>query len=55
MAGNVYRKLSGMVRPIPSGGNRRHLKPYVDVAVSTFGPKRLMYGSAWPVMLLAAE
>ena len=31
------------------------LKPYIDVVLSAFGPKRLMYGSDWPVMLLAGE
>jgi L-fuconolactonase len=53
---NVYCKLSGMVT---EADHRRwkpaDLKPYIDVALSAFGPKRLMYGSDWPVMLLAAE
>ena len=53
---NVYCKLSGMVteadhqRWTPAG-----LQPYIDVVLQAFGPKRLMYGSDWPVMLLAGE
>jgi L-fuconolactonase len=31
------------------------LKPYIDVVLQAFGPKRLMYGSDWPVMLLAGD
>jgi L-fuconolactonase len=30
------------------------LKPYVDAALEAFGPDRCMYGSDWPVCLLAA-
>jgi L-fuconolactonase len=28
--------------------------PYLDVVLEAFGPKRLMFGSDWPVCLLAA-
>ena len=53
---NVYCKLSGMVTEAdPKRWRPADLKPYIDVALSAFGPKRLMYGSDWPVMLLAAE
>ncbi len=53
---NVYCKLSGMVTEAdPKRWKPADLKPYIDVALSAFGPKRLMYGSDWPVMLLAAE
>ena len=27
--------------------------PYIDVALEAFGPKRLMFGSDWPVCELA--
>lgn len=53
---NVYCKLSGMVteadtqRWTPSD-----LQPYIDVVLSAFGPRRIMYGSDWPVMLLASD
>jgi predicted TIM-barrel fold metal-dependent hydrolase len=29
------------------------LKPYFDVLIESFGPHRLMWGSDWPVLLLA--
>lgn len=31
------------------------LRPYWDVVVEAFGPKRLMFGSDWPVCLLRTE
>ena len=31
------------------------LKPYVQQALDCFGPDRLMWGSGWPVCLLAAD
>ena len=30
------------------------LRPYVQLALESFGPDRLMFGSDWPVSLLAA-
>ena len=30
------------------------LQPYVDHAIAAFGPTRLIFGSDWPVCLLAA-
>ena len=30
------------------------LAPFVDRALETFGPSRLLFGSDWPVSLLAA-
>jgi L-fuconolactonase len=32
-----------------------HLMPYVRHAVDAFGPARLLFGSDWPVCLLAAS
>ena len=29
--------------------------PYLDVVVNAFGTKRIMYGSDWPVCLVAAS
>lgn len=53
---NVYCKLSGMVTEAdPQRWTPEGLQPYIDVALSAFGPRRLMYGSDWPVMLLASE
>jgi L-fuconolactonase len=31
------------------------LQPYIDVVLAAFGPRRIMYGSDWPVMLLAGN
>jgi L-fuconolactonase len=53
---NVYCKLSGMV----TEANWQHwtaedLKPYIDVAVEAFGTRRLLFGSDWPVCLVASS
>jgi len=51
---NVYCKLSGMATEADHGGwEPADLRPYVDVVLEAFGPKRLMFGSDWPVCLLA--
>jgi len=53
---NVYCKLSGMVTEAdPQRWTPADLQPYIDVALAAFGPRRLMYGSDWPVMLLACD
>lgn len=53
---NVYCKLSGMVTEAdPQRWTPEGLQPYIDVALAAFGPRRVMYGSDWPVMLLASE
>ncbi|MCC6365171.1 MAG: amidohydrolase family protein [Bryobacterales bacterium] len=51
---NVYCKLSGMVTEAEwKGWTPAGVKPYFDVALDTFGPKRLMFGTDWPVLTLA--
>ena len=52
---NVFCKISGFV----TEADWKHwksddFKPYLDVAFSAFGADRLMFGSDWPVCLLAA-
>jgi L-fucono-1,5-lactonase len=52
---NVYCKLSGLV----TEADWRHWKPahftsYLDVVFDAFGTDRLMFGSDWPVCLVAA-
>ena len=47
-------KLSGLVTRT-GGAPAEALRPYADVLLATMGPDRLMYGSDWPVCLLAAE
>ncbi len=53
---NVYCKLSGMVTEADyQNWSREQLKPYFDVLLETFGPSRLMFGSDWPVCLVASS
>ena len=52
---NVFCKLSGMVTEADwKAWKPDDLKPYVQAALEAFGPDRCMYGSDWPVCLLAA-
>jgi L-fuconolactonase len=51
---NVYCKLSGLVTEADWQKWRTgDFMPYLDVALEAFGPDRLMFGSDWPVCLLA--
>lgn len=53
---NVSCKLSGLVTEANwSEWTVDDLRPYVDVVLDAFGPERLMWGSDWPVSLLAAQ
>jgi L-fuconolactonase len=53
---NVYCKLSGLVTEANSSSWRvEDLQPYFEVVLKAFGPKRLMFGSDWPVMLVASS
>jgi L-fuconolactonase len=53
---NVYCKLSGMVTEADwNNWKPADLLPYMDVVFEKFGTKRIMYGSDWPVCLVAAS
>ena len=53
---NVWCKLSGLVTEANLTNWRvEDLRPYVDQALECFGPARMMFGSDWPVCLLAAS
>jgi L-fuconolactonase len=53
---NVYCKLSGLVTETNwQRWTLADFDPYLDVAFEAFGPDRLMFGSDWPVCLLAAS
>ncbi|MFC3121557.1 amidohydrolase family protein [Agaribacter flavus] len=53
---NVWCKLSGMVTEAKHDAwTEEQLLPYIDFIFKSFGPERIMYGSDWPVCLLAAE
>ena len=53
---HVACKLSGLVTEV---GDRAvdpaELRRYLDMALERFGPRRLLFGSDWPVCLLKAE
>lgn len=53
---NVSCKLSGLVTEAdPATWQVADLAPYVEIALETFGPRRTLFGSDWPVCLLAAS
>ena len=55
-APNVAVKLSGMVTEADAERwTVADLRPYADVVLDAFGPERTMFGSDWPVCLLAAD
>ncbi|RDI20785.1 amidohydrolase family protein [Lentzea flaviverrucosa] len=52
---NVTCKLSGLVTEADwKSWDVAQLRPYFEVVLDAFGPERLMFGSDWPVCLLAA-
>lgn len=52
----VHCKISGMVTEADlKNWKREDLQPFLEIALELFGPKRLMYGSDWPVCLVAGE
>ncbi|RIW14986.1 amidohydrolase [Algoriphagus lacus] len=52
----VHCKLSGMVTEADwKKWTTDQLFPYLEIALELFGPNRLMYGSDWPVCLVAGE
>lgn len=53
---NVYCKLSGMVTEADwQQWEPAHFRPFMEVALEAFGANRLVYGSDWPVCLVAAK
>jgi L-fuconolactonase len=53
---HVFCKLSGMVTEANwTSWTPADLKPYVARVLDIFGPDRVMYGSDWPVCLLAGS
>ena len=52
---NVWCKISGMVTEADwKNWKPEHFKPYLDTVVEAFGPRRIVFGSDWPVCLVAA-
>jgi L-fuconolactonase len=49
----IYCKLSGMITEAGPQWNVDQLRPYVTHCLTEFGPTRCMFGSDWPVCLVA--
>ena len=54
-AGTVCCKLSGLVTEAGADPSAEALAPYVNHVISVFGPSRMIWGSDWPVVTLAAS
>jgi len=55
-ADNVYCKISGMVTEAHwKDWKPEDFKPYLDIIFASFSVDRLLFGSDWPVSLLAAD
>ena len=53
---NVYCKISGMVTEADwKAWKKEDFTPYLDVVVTSFGIDRVVFGSDWPVCLVAAS
>jgi L-fuconolactonase len=53
---NVYCKLSGLVTEARwDSWKKEEFRPFLDTVWQAFGADRLMFGSDWPVCLLAAD
>jgi L-fuconolactonase len=53
---NVSCKISGMVTEANwNGWKKEDFRPYLDVVLEAFGTHRIMFGSDWPVCLVAAS
>jgi len=53
---NVYCKLSGMITEADfKSWTPSQIEPYMELVLNAFGTKRLMYGSDWPVCLVAGN
>ena len=53
---NVYCKVSGMITEADwKHWKASDMKPYMDVVVEAFGTDKIMFGSDWPVSLVAGS
>lgn len=52
---NVHCKLSGLVTEAPSDWALADLQPWVAHVLACFGATRMLWGSDWPVLNLAAD
>jgi len=55
-APNLSCKVSGLITEADQKAWKpEDLRPYLDIVFEAFGPERLMWGSDWPVCLLAGQ
>ncbi len=52
---NLWCKVSGLLTEAGPGLTAERIRPVVQFALERFGAGRLMWGSDWPVCLLAAD
>jgi L-fuconolactonase len=53
---NTYCKLSGMVTETQNfQSEKKDFTPFMEVIINSFGSDRVLFGSDWPVCLLATE
>src|SRR5690606_13247742 len=53
---NLFCKFSGVVTEAPDWQwTTEQVRPFFETVLETFGPARLMFGSDWPVCLVAAD
>src|SRR5487761_1256410 len=52
---NVCMKVSGWTTPVRAEWSGSQLRPYLDYVLRRLGPGRLMFGSNWPVTLVAGS
>lgn len=51
----MHCKLSGLVTEAAPGWRADHLQPWVAHVLQCFGVQRVLWGSDWPVLNLAAD
>ncbi len=51
----IFCKLSGLANEFGPGWSAETLRPVYDHVLAAFGPKRVMWGSDWPVLELAGD
>ncbi|HEX8667550.1 MAG TPA: amidohydrolase family protein [Allosphingosinicella sp.] len=52
---NACCKLSGLATEARPGWSLEDVKPFAEVLLDAFGPRRLMWGSDWPVLNLNGD
>jgi L-fuconolactonase len=52
---NIHCKISGLVTEAGAEWTADRIRPFVEFVARAFGPRRLVFGSDWPVCRLAAS